>query len=101
MGCCGPEHGGAQDPAGMWVSDSLGFGSRRWGGLVARQECNIGSCRSWSRRLKGENDHQIFSGKFQNNSIYRQPISKNVENALVPIFKEGPTTESEDQPFQV
>ena len=46
MGCCCPEHGGIEDPAGMWVLDGFRIGSHGWGGAVGRQECDIGSCRS-------------------------------------------------------
>ena len=54
MGCCCPEYGGAEDPAGMWVFDVFGIGSRGWGGTVGGQECDTGGCRSWTRRMKEE-----------------------------------------------
>lgn len=54
MGGCCPEHGGVEDTAGMQVFDSFGLGSRRWSGKVDCQKCNIRSCRTWSRRMKGE-----------------------------------------------
>ena len=54
MGCCCPEYGGAEDSAGMWVFDGFGIGSRGRDGTVGRQECDIGGCRSWGRRIKNE-----------------------------------------------
>ena len=38
----------------MRIFDSFGLGSCRWGGEMDRQECDIGSCWTWSRRMKGE-----------------------------------------------
>lgn len=54
MGCCCPEYGGVEDPAGMQVFDSFGLGSRRWSGKVDCQKCDIRSRWTGSRRMKAE-----------------------------------------------
>ena len=38
----------------MRIFDSLGLGSCRWGREMDGQKCDIGSCRTWSRRVKVE-----------------------------------------------
>ena len=68
MGCCFPEYGGAEDTTGMRVFDSFRLSSRWWSSTVGRQKCNIRSCWTWIRRMKGEermakDDFQLFSGK--------------------------------------
>ena len=74
MGCCCPEYGGAEDTAGMRIFDSFGLGCRWCSGKVGWQKCNLGSCWTWSRWVKGEErtakKHlKLFSGNCRTNRV--------------------------------